>query len=163
MLPIIDNAKRAIEARARFVGVAVAVNAIAAVLATVSLFFFTLAAFVWAEAEYGTVTASLGLGLAFLALAAIIYIAARVHAHRFAEAAQAPASRQYLQDDGRAAETTPEMLLAPVGIAAGIEILRKIGARRLIPAFALSAVVLTALLSSNARAKDTAEKPEEKK
>lgn len=163
MLPrLLDDAKNAIETRMKFIGVSVVVDVVIAVLAVVALFFFTLAGFTWVEAEYGAVAASLAFGALFLVLAVALFIAARIRARRFAETElQAPgAARHMLSSPTHAPESGPEWLIAPVGIATGIEILRKIGARRLIPAFALSAVVITALQMS--RSKEKAEGEAEK-
>lgn len=153
---LIDDATRAVEERAKSLGANALVALVVVALAVVSLFFLTVAAFVWAETEYGTITASLGLGLLFAAVAAAIALVARIRARRV-ETIPRP-SRPYLleADAARSPETNPEWWIAPVGIATGIEVLRKIGAHRLIPAFALSAVVVAALQSYGAKAKSQA-------
>ncbi|PWB82356.1 MAG: hypothetical protein C3F11_12440 [Methylocystaceae bacterium] len=151
---MIEDAKQAIDEKARSIGA----NALVVGLAIVSLSFFTVAAFVWAEAEYGAIAASLGLGLLFAIAAAAFVLAARIRARRFD--ADARSSRPYLLSaDARSPETNPEWWIAPVGIATGIEVLRRIGAHRLIPAFALSAVLVAALQSSGIRANKKSETP----
>lgn len=162
MLPrLIDDAKHAIEERVKFIGVSVVVDIIVVVLAVVALFFFTLAGYVWAEAEYGALSASIGLGVLFTALALALLIAARVRARRYAEApARATPARYLLANPAQSTDGGPEWLIAPVGIATGIEVLRKIGARRLIPAFALAAIAITAMQTSRAKSKPEAESNE---
>lgn len=152
---VIEDAKQAIDEKARSIGA----NALVVVLAIVSLSFFTVAAFVWAEAEYGAIAASLGLGLLFAIAAAAIVLAARIRARRFDADARSLSRPYLLSADARSPETNPEWWIAPVGIATGIEVLRRIGAHRLIPAFALSAVLVAALQSSGARANKKSETP----
>lgn len=145
MLPrLMEDARQAIGTRARFFGVSIAVDVVIGLLAVVSLFFFTLAAYSWAQVEYGPIGAAFAFGLLFLALAVVVFIAARIRSRRYSQAATANPTR-YLLGAERGSESGSEWLVAPVGIATGIEILRKIGARRLIPAFALTAVVIAAL------------------
>jgi membrane associated rhomboid family serine protease len=138
---LLDSAKQAIEARARRIGVSVAVDVVALLFFVVALFFFTLAAFILAQDAFGTVTASLALGGAYVAFGLGSVLAARRIARRAVPAEHAEPARLF----GRAnAGQSPEWLAAPVVIAAGVEIMRRLGANRLIPAFALSAVALTA-------------------
>jgi hypothetical protein len=107
-------------------------------LAAVAVFFITRAAFVWAEGEYGAVAAGLGLGVFFLALAVAIFVTVRFRRRSLSR-----------QKDLRCQELQQTLLDAhdPVAMAAGIEILRLVGARKIIPALALSAVILAALQS----------------
>lgn len=160
MLPrLIEDAKHALQERVKFIGVSVVVEVIVVLLAVVALFFFTLAGFVWAEAEYGALAASVGFGVLFAALAVALFIAARIRARRFAETGTGAAPARYLAaNPAQSTDGGPEWLIAPVGIATGIEVLRKIGARRLIPAFALAAVVISALQTSRGRDAETESK-----
>jgi hypothetical protein len=103
-------------------------------LALAALFFLTLAAFIWAEDEYGLVAAALGLGVFFLALALVtLATTAWVRRRRFSQRI----------------ESTPQMLRQannnPIAIAGSVEILRLMGERNLFPAVVLSAAILTAL------------------
>jgi membrane associated rhomboid family serine protease len=139
---LLESAKQAIEARARRIGVSVVVDVAALVFFVVALFFFTYAAFVLAQDAYGTVMASLALGGAYVALGLGLVLAARRIARRGVPAVpHAEPARLFGPAD---ANQSPEWLAAPVVIAGGVEILRRLGANRLIPAFALSAVALTA-------------------
>lgn len=149
---LIDEAKQLFEERARALRAEAIVALLVVALSIVSAFFFTVAAFVWAESEYGMIAASIGFGAVFAAAAAAIALVARIRARRRVAAAPIKARPYLLEADARVApEANPEWWIAPVGIATGIEVLRKIGAPRLIPAFALSAVLVAALQSYGAR------------
>lgn len=143
MPPLLETAKQAIEARARRFGVSVVVDVAALIFIVVALFFFTLAVFVLAQRAYGTVAASLMLGGGFLALGAGLVLVARRIARRATPALPRPEPARLL-GSAVSASQGQEWLVAPVVIAAGIEILRRLGASRLIPAFALSAVAVAA-------------------
>jgi hypothetical protein len=100
----------------------------------VALSFFTLAAFVWVEEEYGTVTAGVALGLFFLVLASLMFFIAWFRRRRSVSQRKELAG-QGLQQVSPAADD-------PVAIAMGTEILRLMGSRNILPALAVSAVVL---------------------
>jgi hypothetical protein len=153
---LLDEAKQAIEERARSVGVTVAIDALAALLAAVSFFFFTLAVFVWAAAQFGGVVAGLALGVVYLALAAGVLARARRRTRSLA----APAQRAVGAGHGSEHEDA-DWLVAPTAIAGAIEILRRIGANRLIPAFALTAVAIAAAQATRQSARGKGEAAEE--
>lgn len=140
MPQFVEAAKHAIEKRAKRLGLGVAIDAAAIVCVAVALCFFTFAAFICAQREWGTVTASLALGSFYLTIGAALYLTSR----RMTRRAEAPRGDdpQYLLSAASAGKQ--EWLVAPVIVAAGIEALRRIGAQRLIPAFALSAVAVAA-------------------
>jgi hypothetical protein len=116
-------------------------------LPAATLFFITLAVFVWAENEYGTIAAGLDLGVFFLALAVAIYVMVRFRRRSLSR--RKALRRQELQQTLLDAHD-------PLAMAAGIEVLRLIGARKIIPALALNAVILAAF-QSVARTKSRAE------
>jgi hypothetical protein len=107
------------------------------IAAAMALSFFSLAAFVWAEERYGTVGASLLLGTFFFIVTGAILVAARVHYRR---------SR-----DGMPPGGTPPWWKDPAIIAAGVELARIVGVRRIIPVVALGAVIVGALEGSRDR------------
>ncbi|MBY6241958.1 phage holin family protein [Methylosinus sp. Sm6] len=166
MPPLVESARHAIEMRAKRLGLGVALDAAAILSAAVALFFFTYGAFVLADRQFGTVVASLLLGAFYLALAAALYVWSR-------RLAQQPVGAPRSDDTGKlllaatAGGGRPDWLVAPVVIAAGIEILRRVGARRLIPAFALSAVAVaaaqTTMRSRPGSSEKTNEQQQEKK
>ena len=123
---------------ARLAGWGVAV----AIPAAVALAFFSLAAFVWAQENYGTVEAALLLGAIFLLIAGAILLAAWVHYRRLRERVPVASS--------------PPLWKDPAILAAGVELVRIVGIRRTIPAIALGAVIVAALeIASNRRQADT--------
>jgi hypothetical protein len=150
---LLVDAKQAIEAQARYVTLNVAANIFGAALAGVALFFFTLAAFVWAQSEAGTILASLALGFVYLALSVGVYLRARRRARR-AVAERPKLAQRFLLGEAESSERGLSWLGAPVAIAAGIEILRRLGARRLIPVFTLAAVMIATLQAKPAPAED---------
>ena len=98
-------------------------------LTVAGLFFLTLAAFTWAEVEFGTLAAAAGLGAFFLAL-----MLAFVAVIRFWRGRGLP------QREPRAPQKVQHDRVA----AAAIEGLRLLGPRSVFPALALSAVILAA-------------------
>jgi hypothetical protein len=129
---------RAVSDAARLAGWGVAV----AIPAAVALVFFSLAAFVWAEENYGTVEAALLLGAIFLLTAGAIVLAAWVHYRRLRERVPAASS--------------PPLWKDPAILAAGVELVRMVGIRRIIPAIALGVVIVAALeMAPNRRQADT--------
>jgi hypothetical protein len=103
--------------------------ALIGVLAAAALFFLTLAAFIWAEGEFGALAAAAGLGVFFLALA-LALVAVVWFRRRRGSPQVDPQALQRAQHD-RAA-------------AAAVEGLRLLGPRSVFPALALSAVILAA-------------------
>jgi hypothetical protein len=107
----------------------------------IALFFFTFAAFVSAQDTYGTVTAALILGLFFLAVTVAILITILVIRRRAAARQLAKRGQQWWND--------------PAVIATGVELVRIIGVRRIVPAVALGAVILGAVQAGlSSRTKD---------
>ena len=104
-------------------------------LAVVALFFFTLAAFVWIEDQYDAVIAGLALGIFFLALDVAVLTAAWFRCR----------SRSRAERETRAGLQQSLSRHDSLAIAAGTEVLRLFGAKRIFPALALSAVILGAL------------------
>jgi hypothetical protein len=98
-------------------------------LAAAALFFLTLAAFIWAEGEFGALAAAAGLGVFFLALALVLV--AVVWSQR------RPGSSRTERQAVQKAE-------ADRVAAAALEALRFLGPRSVFPALALSAVILVA-------------------
>jgi hypothetical protein len=101
-----------------------------AIPAVIAFVFFVLAAFVWAERTYGTLEACLLLGGAFLAVALVILIVGLILRRRAAK---------------RAPRHNPHWWKDPAILAAGIELVRIVGVRRIIPTVALGAVIVGAL------------------
>jgi uncharacterized membrane protein YbhN (UPF0104 family) len=123
------NAKRTTSLKA-------CVGMVIGLLAAVALFFITLAAFIWAEDQYGEVIAGLGLGVIFLAFAAAVFMV--VWLRRCTRSRRGREARMGLQQ-------APPSGHDSVAMAAGIEVLRLIGARGIFPALVLSAVILAVL------------------
>ena len=105
------------------------IAALIGTLAAAALFFLTLAAFIWAEDEFGALAAAAGIGVLFLALALVLAAAVRLKRRPVSSRAERQAVQ--MAEDGRAA-------------AAAIEVLRLLGPRDVFPALALSAVILAA-------------------
>ncbi len=106
----------------------------------IALFFFTFAAFVSAQDAYGTVAAALILGLFFLAVTVAILVTILIMRRR--------AARQLAKRD-------QQWWSDPAVIATGVELVRIIGVRRIVPAVALGAVILGAVQAGlSPRAKD---------
>ena len=98
-------------------------------LAAAALFFLTLAAFIWAEGEFGALAAAAGLGVFFLALALVLV--AVVWSQRRPGSSRTELQAVQKAEDDRAA-------------AAAIEALRFLGPRSVFPVLELSAVILAA-------------------
>lgn len=101
--------------------------ALIGVLAAAALFFLTLAAFIWAEGEFGALAAAAGLGVFFLVLAFVVVVWFQRRPD------SSPTEQQALQ--GAEQDSTA---------AAAIEALRLLGPRSVFPALALSAMILAA-------------------
>jgi hypothetical protein len=103
-------------------------------LAVTAIFFLTLAAFIWAEDEYGVVAAALGLGVFFLAMAlANFSLAVWLRRHRLSRRRE---PTQQMQKQARH---------DPLAVAGSIELLRLMGERNVFPAVALGSVIVSAL------------------
>jgi hypothetical protein len=144
--PLLETAKQAIEARARRIGVSFVVDAVALVFVIVALFFFTYAGFVLAADAYGPVAASLLLGGAYMTIGAVLFVAARRISRRGAPNVE-PARLLGSANAGQG----QEWMVTPVVIASGIEILRRLGAARFIPVFALTAVAVAAAQTARSK------------
>jgi hypothetical protein len=105
------------------------IAALIGTLAAAASFFLTLAAFIWAEGEFGALAAAAGLGVLFLALALVLV--AVVWSQRRTGSSRTERQAVQKADDDRAA-------------AAALEALRFLGPRSVFPALALSAVILAA-------------------
>jgi hypothetical protein len=104
------------------------IAALIGMLAAAALFFLTLAAFIWAEGEFGALAAAAGLGVIFLALALAVVAVVRFQRRRGSPQVEPQALQK--QEHDRA--------------AVAIEVLRLLGPGNVFPALALSAVILVA-------------------
>jgi uncharacterized membrane protein len=123
--------------------VLVGVGAVAAVLA---LCFLYAAAFVFVRDRYGLIEACLAGGGLFLVIAivfVICYVVLSRRSKRQAEQAKAAAR----------AKAAAQPALDPMVVAAGIQIVRAIGIKRLGPLLAIAGLAVSALAISSSRAK----------
>jgi hypothetical protein len=102
-----------------------------AIPAALAVFFFSFAGFVWTEQNYGTVVAALIVGAGFLLVTGAI-VGTAIVLHRRARARTPP-------------KTTSQWWKDPTVIAVGVELVRVIGIRRIVPVVALGAVIVGAL------------------
>jgi uncharacterized membrane protein YbhN (UPF0104 family) len=136
---LIQDARRAVYDTVKLACVGMVIG----LLAAVAVFFITLAAFIWAEDQYGEIIASLSLGVFFLAFAVAVFVVVWLRRRTRARWRQeAPVG---LQQAPRSGDDS-------VALAAGTEVLRLIGARKIFPALALSAAILQ-ILQTAPRAK----------
>jgi hypothetical protein len=112
-------------------GIAIAIPALLA------FFFFLYAAFVWAEQNYGTLDAALLLGTSFLVVACLILATAMFLRRRAAKRPPPRTNAQWLKD--------------PTVLAAGLELIKIVGIRRIIPALALGVVIFSAFEKGTSR------------
>ena len=105
-----------------------------------AVFFLTLTAFIWAERNYDRFTAAAGLAAFFVLLTFVILLTAIALRRR--------AIRRQAQSDARAKWWTD-----PTVVATGLELVRMLGVRRVVPALAVGAV-LFGLLQNNTAAKE---------
>jgi hypothetical protein len=110
-----------------------------AIAALVAMFFFSLAAFIWAQDSYGTIVACFGLGAFYAVVACATLIAVAVVQRRAAERLPPKSTSQWWAD--------------PVVIATGIELVRIVGIRRIVPAVAVGVALFAALQSRPGRTK----------
>jgi hypothetical protein len=129
---LIQDAKRASYDTVKLACVAIVIG----LLAAVALFFLTLAAYIWADEQYGEVIACLGLGVFYLAVAAAVFIAVWLRR-------RTPSRRE--QDAPVGLQQAPPSGHDSVAMAAAIEVLQLIGAKRIFPALVLSAGILNIL------------------
>jgi hypothetical protein len=141
---LIEDARRAAKDAVKLTFVDLLIG----LLAAVALFFITLAVYIWADEEYGAVAAGLGLGIFFLALAAAIFITVWFR-RRSVSRRETPSDLSYQALQRTLLDGNDDIAIA---MATSIEILRLIGARRLMPALALTAVVMAALARIKSRA-----------
>jgi hypothetical protein len=104
----------------------------------VAIIFFSIAAFVWACQTYGTVNAALLLGAFYLLVALVALAVALVQYRRAFRRKPPPPKSAPLWKD-------------PTMIAAGVELVRIIGVRRLISVVALGAALAAAFEKSTQR------------
>ncbi len=109
--------------------------AVAALAGAVAVLFFCIALFAWLAQQYGSITAGLVLGGIFLLIALIIGVICMAVRQKRArtQARQAAASSNWWQD--------PALMLA------GLQIVRMIGVRRLVP-IAIIGGIAAGILSS---------------
>ena len=141
---LIEDARRAAKDAVKLTFVDLLIG----LLAAVALFFITLAVYIWADEEYGAVAAGLGLGIFFLALAAAMFITVWFR-RRSVSRRETPEDLSYQALQRTLLDGNDDIAIA---MATSIEILRLIGARRLMPALALTAVVMAALARIKSRA-----------
>lgn len=120
--------------------------AVVAVALLITVGFLCAAAFIFVLENYGPLAACLAGAGVFLVVAAI---AAAIHAVR----AQQIAARARQRANQRA--STAHLLTDPAVVATGLQIVRAIGVKRLIPLLAIGGVAL-GLLASRSVAKDEA-------
>jgi hypothetical protein len=104
-----------------------------------ALFFFSLGGFLWLQQTYGTINASLVIGGAYALLAVIASVAVLVSQGRRTAAPRAAA----------AATATPQWWADPVLLTTGIEVVRLLGRRSVLP-LAIAAVLAGFVFSSSA-------------
>lgn len=120
---LLNDLKRAIGEMLTIAGCAL----ILAGAAIIAFAFFALAAFVWIENTYDTITAALTLGIFFVIVAVIVLIVMLIMRNRARKRLQK--SRQRWWAD-------------PAVVATGVELVRMLGARRVIPAALIAGVIL---------------------
>lgn len=131
------------------------VLALAAIAALITIIFLCAAAFVYVLQTYGAVQACLAAAAIFLVLTivAVIWYAVRKRAmEREAKARAEQAARAARQS----------LLTDPMLIAAGLQIVRAIGVKRLIPILAIAGVAL-GIMASRAAASGSADDEPAKK
>lgn len=99
------------------------------VAATAALVFFTFAAFLWVEQNLGTLNAALVLGGFFLLVAVLILVTLLVLRRR---------GRRRKRRD-------PQWWQDPAVVATGVELVRVVGLKRIIPVVALGAAIVGAM------------------
>lgn len=107
---------------------------VAAIAGVIALAFLLLAAFVWVENTYDTITAALAVAIFFIVVAIIVLIVMLIL--RGTARKRAQKSRQRWWAD-------------PAVVATGVELVRMLGARKVIPAAAIAAVILGILQSTS--------------
>jgi uncharacterized membrane protein YqjE len=143
---LIDDFKDSTATALRLTSLAAA----AAVALLVTTAFLCAAAFVYVQQNYGTVEAC-------LTGAAIFFVVALIAAGWYmARKRQAKARAE------RAAKSAAHSMLAdPMVVAAGIQVVRAIGVKRLIPILAVGGLALGFLVSRNAASSHEAQAPAE--
>jgi hypothetical protein len=121
---------------------------VTAVFAVVGVIFFSLALFVWAEQSYGRLNACLLMGAVYFLVAGAILGGGLLLRRQSSKPRKPPP----------APPPDPESLAAgqqwwkdPAVVAAGLELVRIVGLRRIIPAVALGAAIFGAMESSSNR------------
>lgn len=130
---LIEDAKTAVNGAAKTAGTGLVIG----LLAAVASFFLTLAAFLWAEEQFGEVIAALGLGLFYLILTAAVFAVAR-----FRREPRALRGRHALM---LSQQHTPPSAIDSLAVAAAAQLMRVVGPKKLIPALALAVLVLGTL------------------
>lgn len=116
-------------------------GAVAAAAATVAFFCFAVALFLWMQQSYGTLEAWLALGALFVGVAAAGGIAALVLRRRPALQAEARPRE--------AASPMARLMQEPAVLIAGLQVVRMLGARRVLPVVLLGLVAGGLLMGRN--------------
>ena len=121
---------------------------IAATAGTVAFFCFAVALFLWVQQEYGTLEAWLALASLFLAVAIVAVIVMSSIRRR-------PVARRE-PEKPRAAATSPTMKLLqePAVLLTGLQIVRTLGVRGMLPIILLGAIAGGFLLNRNGHSSD---------
>jgi hypothetical protein len=124
-------------------------GAIAAAAAVVAFMCFAIALFLWMQQTYGALEAWLAIGALFAALAlagliAILVLRGRRHRPR-AKRAVAERAAARSEDPGMVAK----LLQEPAVLLTGLQLLRFVGVRRLVPLLILGAVAGGFMLNRN--------------
>src|SRR5690606_20810138 len=112
---------------------------VVAAAATVAFFCFSIALFLWTQHAYGTLEAWLALGVLFAAVAAVAGIAALIVRRR-------PAMRPPQHPRPGAAA---RLMQDPAGLLTGLQIVRVLGARNVLPVVLLGALAGGLLMGRN--------------
>jgi uncharacterized membrane protein YqjE len=129
--------------------------AVAALALLVSLLFLCAAAFVLIMQRYGVIEACLAEASLFLVVALIggaFYLTQKRQAAIRALARQREAELRAAEDAQRAAETAQSTLQSvltdPVLLAAGLQMMRSVGAKRLVPILTVAGIAIGFLVAS---------------
>lgn len=134
----IDDLKQKVDAMLK---IAVA-GAIAAAAAVVAFFCFAISLFLWVQQTYGTLDAWMALGALFVAVAIVCGILMLVLRRRRPAPRVAPKHREQ-------SGTVSRLLQEPAVLLTGLQVMRILGPRVIVPVLLLSAVAGGLLLGRN--------------
>lgn len=134
----IDDLKQKVDAMLK---IAVA-GAIAAAAAVVAFFCFAISLFLWVQQTYGTLDAWMALGALFVAVAIVCGILMLVLRRRRPAPRVAPKHREH-------AGAMSRLLQEPAILLTGLQVMRILGPRVIVPVLLLSAVAGGLLLGRN--------------